>query len=74
VGFLCDHYKPTNKSTYLVAIRQEQLYGREILQLMSYSLKCLLFSVSLIHLILGCQQILVNLARIKRLHLSFVSS
>ena len=46
-------------------------YNKEILQLMSSTLRGLLFSTNLILLVPSYQQIVVNLSRIKRLHLSF---
>jgi hypothetical protein len=61
-----ERYKPTGQSTYIAALRQEQLLRQGDLQLISM-LRCLQCGVSLILLVLHYHSALVIRVRFKRL-------
>jgi len=65
-AFLRERYEPTGQSTYIAALRQEQLLRQGDLQLISM-LRCLQCGVSLILLVLHYHPALVTRVRLRRL-------
>jgi hypothetical protein len=70
--FLHQKYESTGQSTYLAAIRQEQLLRQSDTKVDDFFISFPLFGVRLILLALGYLQPLVSVAEIRRLHLSFI--
>jgi hypothetical protein len=70
--FLHQKYESTGQSTYLAAIRQEQLLRQSDTTVDDFFISFPLFGVRLILLALGYLQPLVSVAEIRRLHLSFI--
>jgi hypothetical protein len=70
--FLHQKYESTGQSTYLAAIRQEQLLRQSDTTVNDFFISFPLFGVRLTLLALGYLQPLVSVAEIRRLHLSFI--
>jgi hypothetical protein len=71
-SFLHQKYESTGQSTYLAAIRQEQLLRQGDSTVEDFFISFLLFGASLILLALSCPVPPVRPAEIRQLHLSFV--